>query len=67
MHLGDVIGPFGAFGYNVLMEDMIAEHFAHPGPDTQRLMELLGHTPFEVAIGALIGVASAFAWIWFFS
>jgi hypothetical protein len=49
----------------VILNRLVEEHFVHPEADTQRLMELLGHTPFEVAIGALIGVASAFAWIWF--
>jgi acid phosphatase family membrane protein YuiD len=27
-------------------------------------MELLGHTPFEVLIGALLGVGSAMLWVW---
>ena len=48
-----------------ILNRLIDEHFVHPEADTQRLMELLGHTPFEVAIGALIGVAAAFAWTWF--
>jgi acid phosphatase family membrane protein YuiD len=29
-------------------------------------MELLGHTPFEVAVGATLGVASALLWHWMF-
>ena len=28
----------------------------------QRLWELLGHTPFEVLVGAMLGVAYALAW-----
>jgi acid phosphatase family membrane protein YuiD len=27
-------------------------------------MELLGHTPFEVFVGALLGVGSALLWVW---
>ena len=30
--------------------------------ETQRLMELLGHTPLEVLVGALLGVGSALLW-----
>ena len=47
-----------------ILNRLIDEHFAHADADTQRLMELLGHTPFEVAVGAILGVASAFAWNW---
>ncbi len=50
-----------------LLNRLIDEHFSHPEADTQRLMELLGHTPFEVAIGALVGIAAAFAWVWYLS
>ncbi len=45
-----------------ILNRLIDEHFVHSEADTQRLMELLGHTPFEVAIGALVGIAAAFAW-----
>jgi hypothetical protein len=48
----------------VILNRLIDEHFAHPEADTQRLMELLGHTPFEVAVGAALGVASALLWYW---
>ena len=41
---------------------LIDEHFAHPEAGAQRLMELLGHTPLEVLVGALLGVASALIW-----
>jgi acid phosphatase family membrane protein YuiD len=47
-----------------ILNRLMDEHFRHPERETQRLMELLGHTPFEVAIGALLGVASALAWEW---
>lgn len=44
-----------------VLNRLIEEHFEnHAG--TQRLMELLGHTPLEVLVGALIGVASALTW-----
>jgi acid phosphatase family membrane protein YuiD len=45
-----------------ILNRLIDEHFQHPEADTQRLMELLGHTPFEVLIGGLLGVASALLW-----
>ena len=46
----------------VVLNRLIEEHFAHPEAGAQRLMELLGHTPFEVLVGALLGVASALLW-----
>jgi acid phosphatase family membrane protein YuiD len=45
-----------------VLNRLIDEHFQHPEAGTQRLMELLGHTPFEVLVGALLGVASALLW-----
>ena len=45
-----------------VLNRLIERHFQHPEGDTQRLMELLGHTPFEVLIGGLLGVLSAFLW-----
>ena len=50
----------------VILNRLIEEHFRHAETDTQRLMELLGHTPFEVAVGATLGVASALLWNWLF-
>jgi uncharacterized protein len=47
-----------------ILNRLVEERFAHPQEGTQRLMELLGHTPFEVAIGSLLGVVSALAWHW---
>ena len=49
----------------MILNRLIDEHFAHSQKDTQRLMELLGHTPLEVFCGAALGVASAFVWNWF--
>jgi acid phosphatase family membrane protein YuiD len=48
----------------VILNRLMDEHFKHPDAATQRLMELLGHTPLEVATGALLGVTSAFLWNW---
>ena len=48
----------------VVLNRLIEEHFAHPEAGAQRLMELLGHTPLEVLVGALLGMASAFLWNW---
>jgi len=45
-----------------VLNRLIDSHFKHPQDDTQRLMELLGHTPFEVLIGGLLGVLSALVW-----
>jgi len=46
----------------VVLNRLIEEHFQHPEAGTQRLMELLGHTPLEVFVGAMLGVASALLW-----
>ena len=45
-----------------VLNRLIEEHFEHPEAGAQRLMELLGHTPLEVLVGALLGVASALLW-----
>ena len=45
-----------------ILNRLIDEHFRMPGRETHKLMELLGHTPFEVFVGALLGVGSALAW-----
>ena len=50
----------------MLLNRLIDEHFKHPEEGAQKLMELLGHTPLEVLVGALFGVASALAWHWIF-
>jgi acid phosphatase family membrane protein YuiD len=47
-----------------ILNRLIEEHFRRPERETQRLMELLGHTPFEVFVGALLGVLSALIWHW---
>ena len=45
-----------------VLNRLIERHFQHSENDTQKLMELLGHTPFEVFIGAALGVFSALLW-----
>jgi len=44
-----------------VLNRLIEEHFEDQA-GTQRLMELLGHTPLEVFMGALLGIASALTW-----
>jgi acid phosphatase family membrane protein YuiD len=48
----------------MILNRLIDEHFRHPEHATQRLMELLGHTPLEVFVGAVIGTAAAILWHW---
>jgi hypothetical protein len=48
----------------MILNRLIDEHFRHPERDTQKLMELLGHTPLEVFVGALLGVLAALLWHW---
>jgi acid phosphatase family membrane protein YuiD len=45
-----------------ILNRLIDEHFRHPERETQRLIELLGHTPLEVLVGAILGVFSAVIW-----
>jgi acid phosphatase family membrane protein YuiD len=47
-----------------ILNRLIDEHFEHPEKNTHRLMELLGHTPLEVLVGAILGVVSALVWNW---
>jgi len=47
-----------------ILNRLIDEHFEHPEKNTHRLMELLGHTPLEVLVGATLGVLSALVWSW---
>lgn len=43
----------------VILNRLIEEHFRHPEEKAQKLFELLGHTPFEVLVGAVIGIGVA--------
>jgi hypothetical protein len=46
-----------------VLNRLIDEHFVHHRKAGEaRLMELLGHTPLEVAVGALLGVLFALIW-----
>ena len=45
-----------------VLNRLIDEHFEHPERNAQRLMELLGHTPLEVLVGALLGSGGAMLW-----
>ena len=47
-----------------VLNRMIDQQWKDPEQETQRLMELLGHTPLEVAVGALIGLSAALLWHW---
>ncbi len=47
-----------------ILNRLIDEHFKHPEEGAHRLMELLGHTPLEVLVGALLGTLSAVLWNW---
>ena len=48
----------------VVLNRLIDQHWKDPEQETQRLMELLGHTPLEVAVGALIGLSASLLWHW---
>ncbi len=50
----------------MILNRLIDEHFKHPEVGAQKLMELLGHTPLEVLVGAVLGVLSAVFWHWIF-
>ena len=45
-----------------VLNRLIDEHFEHPEQGAQKLMELLGHTPLEVLVGALLGSGGAMLW-----
>lgn len=46
-----------------ILNQMLDELFAGQPLSEQRLRELLGHTPVEVAVGALIGLALTLWWV----
>jgi acid phosphatase family membrane protein YuiD len=45
-----------------ILNRLIAEHDVMKYERDRRLMELLGHTPFEVFVGAFLGVLYALLW-----
>ena len=44
-----------------LLNRILHEHIQLPGPPPERLRELLGHTPIEVLVGAIIGILFSLA------
>jgi len=47
-----------------VLNRLIGQQLEHPERETHKLMELLGHTPLEVAVGAIIGVSTSMLWHW---
>jgi acid phosphatase family membrane protein YuiD len=45
-----------------ILNRMVADHYAHRTFKPERLSELVGHTPFEVFVGAAFGVLYALIW-----
>ena len=45
-----------------LLNRIVAETAGDRAKDERKLFELLGHTPFEVLVGALIGIGAALVW-----
>ena len=48
----------------MVLNRLIDQHLEHPEQEAHKLMELLGHTPLEVAVGAIIGVSTSMLWHW---
>lgn len=49
-----------------ILNQMLKELFSlHPAFKGQKLKELLGHTPMQVVVGALLGVGVAFGFDWY--
>jgi acid phosphatase family membrane protein YuiD len=42
-----------------VLNRIVADHYAHRPHLQERLSELVGHTPFEVFVGAALGVIYA--------
>lgn len=45
-----------------ILNRIVADQYAHRGVSHQRLSELVGHTPFEVFVGAALGVGYGLIW-----
>ncbi|NNF05878.1 MAG: divergent PAP2 family protein [Candidatus Eisenbacteria bacterium] len=45
-----------------VLNRIVEDQYAHRGLLPNRLSELLGHTPFEVLVGALLGVLYGVVW-----
>jgi uncharacterized protein len=48
----------------MVLNRLIDQQPEHPEQEAHKLMELLGHTPLEVAVGAIIGVSTSMLWHW---
>jgi len=61
----DAAGLRRAAGRHAAVLNRLIDHnFRNPEEGAQKLMELLGHTPLEVLVGAVLGVVSALVWNW---
>ncbi len=45
-----------------VLNRIVEDHYAHRGLLAERLSELVGHTPFEVFVGAAVGVIYGLVW-----
>ena len=45
-----------------ILNRIVDDHYQHRGHLPERLSELLGHTPFEVLVGAALGVLYGMVW-----
>jgi acid phosphatase family membrane protein YuiD len=45
-----------------ILNRIVEDHYEHRGFHAERLSELLGHTPFEVFVGAALGVLYGMVW-----
>ena len=60
----DAAGLRRAAGRHAVVLNRLIQHWEHPEQEAHKLMELLGHTPLEVAVGAIIGVSTSMLWHW---
>lgn len=61
----DAAGVRRAAGRQARVLNRILDDLYHGQPVAEeRLRELLGHTPFEVIVGAILGFVLAWAWVW---
>ena len=59
----DAAGLRRAAGFQArILNRIVDDHYAHRKFKPQRLSELLGHTPFEVLVGAVLGVLYGMFW-----